>query len=83
MRASEGTASWNLGLALEQEGNLKRAAEMMQVSLDILREIGHPDAEKRAALLAKLRQRLAGGEGGTVANEGEVSTMSDAGEAGS
>jgi hypothetical protein len=67
---------------LEKEGDLARAAELMQMCVDFLREIAHPDAEKRAARLAQLRQRLAGGEGGAVAKEGEASMMSDAGEDG-
>jgi tetratricopeptide (TPR) repeat protein len=56
----EAIESWNLGRALEKQGNLARAAELMQVNVDFLCEIGHLDAEKRAALLAQLRQRLAG-----------------------
>jgi tetratricopeptide (TPR) repeat protein len=47
---------WNLGLALEKEGDLARAAELMQVYVDYQREIGHPDAEKRAAYVAQLRR---------------------------
>jgi tetratricopeptide (TPR) repeat protein len=68
-RKEEAIVSWSLGRVLEKQGNLTRAAELMQVNVDFLREIGHLDAEKRAALLAELRQRLAGGEGGTVAGE--------------
>jgi tetratricopeptide (TPR) repeat protein len=57
-RRSESVASWNLGLALEQEGSLTRAAELMQVYVGFLREISHPDADKRATDLEQLRQRL-------------------------
>jgi tetratricopeptide (TPR) repeat protein len=52
-------ASWNLGLELEKEGDLQRAAELMQVSVDYDSEIGHPDAEKHAVLVAALRARIA------------------------
>jgi tetratricopeptide (TPR) repeat protein len=58
-RRGEGIASWNLGLALEQKGDLARAAELMQVCVDYEREIGHVDAEKDAAQLDQVRQRLA------------------------
>jgi len=59
-RAGEVRASWNLGLALEGEGDLAGAAAAMQVCVDYEREIGHPDAEKHAARLAELRARLKG-----------------------
>ena len=81
-RRGEASVSWSLGRALEKQGNLAQAAELMQVNVDFLSEIGHPDAEKHAALLAQLRQQLAGGEAGTVAKKGETSTMSGAGEDG-
>jgi hypothetical protein len=70
-RRGEAETSWNLGLALEKQGDLARAAKLMQVYADYLLEIGHPDAEKRASYLAEVRQRLAGGESGTAAGEGE------------
>ncbi len=57
-RRDETIASWNLGLAIEEE-NLARAADLMQAYVDYLREIGHPDAEKRAARVAALRARIA------------------------
>lgn len=66
-RRGEASVSWSLGRALEKQGNLAQAAELMQVNVDFLSEIGHPDAEKHAALLAQLRQQLAGGGAGTVA----------------
>ena len=68
-RHGEATASWYLGLALEKEGDLARAAELMQVRVDYERKIGHPDAEKRAAEVDQLRQRLADGQGGVVTEE--------------
>jgi tetratricopeptide (TPR) repeat protein len=78
-RRSEAVVGWNLGLALEQAGSLTRAAELMEASLAYFREVVHADAEKRAARLAQLRQRLADG---AVANEGGASPMSDGGEDG-
>jgi tetratricopeptide (TPR) repeat protein len=56
---NEGECSWNLGIAYERQAHLARAAELMQVYVDYLRELGHPEAEKRAAYVAQLRQRLA------------------------
>jgi tetratricopeptide (TPR) repeat protein len=58
-RRGEGIACWNLGLALEQLGELERAAELMQIWVDYEREIGHPDAEKDAAYVTALRNRIA------------------------
>jgi tetratricopeptide (TPR) repeat protein len=58
-RRGEAMGCWNLGLALEQRGDLARAADLMQVCVDYLVEIDHPDAEKRAARLEQLWQRLA------------------------
>jgi len=49
---------WNLGLLLEQQGELSRAIEMMQVRVDYLRSIGHPGAEKAAAYVEQIRQKL-------------------------
>ena len=62
--------SWNLGDELAKQGDLARAAELMQVRVDFLTEIGHRDAEKRAARLAEVRQQLAGGDSGTVEGAG-------------
>jgi tetratricopeptide (TPR) repeat protein len=81
-RRGQAIASWHLGRALEQQGDLARATQLMKVRVEYEQEIGHRDAEKHAAQLAELRQRLAGGAGGRVAKEGETSTMSDAGEDG-
>jgi hypothetical protein len=58
-RSDEASASWNLGLVLERQSELARAAELMQVLVDHFREIRHSDAEKYAARLGQLRQRLA------------------------
>jgi hypothetical protein len=70
-QCAESLASWNLGLTLEKEGDLARAVELLQVSVDFQREIGHPDAEKDTTWLEQLRQRLAGEGSGTVAGAGE------------
>ena len=57
-RLGEGSACWNLGLALEKLGELGRAAALMQVRVDYLREIGHPEAEEAAAEVEALRGRM-------------------------
>ena len=63
-------ASWNLGLVLEKQGRLVQAVVAMQVCVEFEQEIGHPDAQKHAARLEQLRQRLADGDSGPVAGEG-------------
>ncbi len=57
-RWGEANACWNLGLAYEREGDLERAADLMQVCIDFERQIGHPDAEKDADYLENVRARL-------------------------
>jgi len=57
-RRGEAMGSWNLGLAYEQLGDVARAVEAMQLRVDYEREIGHPDAERHAARVEELRQRL-------------------------
>ncbi|MGI8588543.1 MAG: ATP-binding protein [Chloroflexia bacterium] len=57
-RQEEADASWHFGLLLEQQGDLARAAELMQVRVDYEREIGHAAAEQHAAQLEQLRTRL-------------------------
>ena len=42
----------------QELGELARAAELMQVCVDYERELGHPDAEKRAAVLEKVKKRM-------------------------
>lgn len=59
-RRGEANASWNLGLVYEREGELTRAADLMQVCVDFEREIGHSDAEKHAARVQAIRDRIAG-----------------------
>ena len=61
-RLGEARASWNLGLALESQGELARAAELMQVLVEYEKAIGHPDAEARDARVQQIRARLAGDE---------------------
>jgi tetratricopeptide (TPR) repeat protein len=58
-RRGEVLTSWNLGLRLEEQGYVVQAVELMQIYVDFLREIAHPDAEKRANRLDRLRQRFA------------------------
>jgi hypothetical protein len=57
-RRGEALGSWNLGLAYEKTGKLSKAVEAMLICVDFEREIGHPDAEKDAAEVEELRQRL-------------------------
>jgi hypothetical protein len=59
----ETKAGWDLGLALEQSGELQQATAAMQPRVDYLREIGHAEAEKHAEQLAALKAKLAGGGG--------------------
>ncbi len=58
-RRGEANACWNLGLLYEQESDLARAADLMQVCVDYERSIDHPAAEPRAAHIAALRARIA------------------------
>ncbi len=57
-KSAEAGLSWNLGLRYEAQGNLARAAELMQVRVDFLRGIGHPDADKAAVRVAGIRAKL-------------------------
>ena len=58
-RRGEGNSSWNLGLVLEGEGDLTRAADLMQVCVDYEIEIGHSAVEQHAAYVEALRARIA------------------------
>ena len=51
-----------MGLAYEEMGELEKAIPLMQVYVDYLREIGHPDAEERAAKVEGLREALSPGK---------------------
>ncbi len=53
-REGEAITSWNLGLIYEQE-DPTRAAKLMQVRVNFLREIGHSDAEAVAAYVEAIR----------------------------
>jgi len=57
----ERTISWYLGLIYEEQGNLLRAVELVQVCVDYERAIGHPEVEKHAARVEEIRHRMAGG----------------------
>jgi hypothetical protein len=57
-RRGEALGSWNLGLAYQKIGKLNEAVEAMQIWVDFEHEIRHPDAEKDAATVEELRQRL-------------------------
>jgi len=57
-RQNEAIHSWNLGLLLEQQGELPRSVELMQICVDYERYIGHPDAEKDAAVVEQIQQKL-------------------------
>ena len=50
----EATACWHLGMLLETQGMYQQAAVLIQVCVDYLRELGHPDAEKYAAYLEQV-----------------------------
>jgi hypothetical protein len=49
--------SWNLGDAFAKQGDLAREAELMQVHVDYLCELGPPEVEKRTANLEQLQVR--------------------------
>jgi len=55
---SKANLCWDLGLLLEKQGKLSRAIEMMQVRVDYLRSISDPGAEKAAARVEQIRQKL-------------------------
>lgn len=49
---------WNLGNEIAKQGRIKEAIFLMQTYVDYLTEIGHPDAEKRAAYLEELKEKV-------------------------
>ncbi len=59
-RQGEANASWNLGLQLVKLERLEEVIALMEVCVRFEQEIGHADAEKHAAHVAELRQRLTG-----------------------
>jgi tetratricopeptide (TPR) repeat protein len=54
----EAFGSWNLGHLYEKQGNLARAIELMQVLVTFEQESRHPDADKDAAHVAELKERM-------------------------
>jgi tetratricopeptide (TPR) repeat protein len=63
-RRGEAFGSWNLGLEYEKAGELDKAIFAMQICVDFEREVAHPDAEKDAARIEEIRQKLQEGRGG-------------------
>ena len=59
-RGGEAIACWNLGDELAKLDRLAEAIPLMEVCVRFEQEIGHPDADKDAALVTELRQRPAG-----------------------
>jgi tetratricopeptide (TPR) repeat protein len=59
-RRGEAIACWNLGDELVKLDRLAEAIPLMEIRVRFEQEIGHLDAEKDAAVVAKLRERLAG-----------------------
>ena len=57
-----GSSGASLSIAVLQEGDLARAVELMQARVDYERELGHPDAEKHAAEVERLRKELGQGD---------------------
>jgi len=57
-RQDEANNCWNLGLLLEKQGELPRAVELMQVRVDFLRAISHPDAEEAAEIVEQTRKKM-------------------------
>jgi tetratricopeptide (TPR) repeat protein len=57
-RWSEGRASWNLGLIVAGQGDYLRGLKLMQVMVDLEREMGLEDAEQDAAQVDEMRARL-------------------------
>jgi len=60
-RQGEAIACWNLGDELVKQDRLAEAIRLMEIRVRFEQEIGHPDADKDAARVEELRQRLAGG----------------------
>lgn len=61
-RRGEASACWTLGLELEKLGDLGRAAEAMQISVNYERERGLQEAEKHAVYVEAIRTRMVKGE---------------------
>lgn len=57
-RRGEAIACWNSGLIYRRAGDFARGADLMQIRVEYEQSIGHPDAEKHAALVAALGARI-------------------------
>ncbi len=55
-RRAEATAAWNLGLLYEQVGEYQRAVELLEIAVAYEREVDHPDLERDARYLERLRR---------------------------
>jgi tetratricopeptide (TPR) repeat protein len=60
-RSAEAIGNWNLGEVYEMQGDLPRAAACMAFCVAYEEEIGHPDAQKDAARVKKVAERMAEG----------------------
>jgi len=57
-KLGEANDCWNMGLLFEEQGNLARAAHLMQVRVDYLASIGHTDVGRYARYLTDLQKKL-------------------------
>ena len=55
-RSSRARHAWMLGMLLQRNGNLARAAEVMQIAVDYEKETGAPGASEHAAQVDRLRR---------------------------
>jgi tetratricopeptide (TPR) repeat protein len=49
---------WNIGLVHEKQGRIEEAFPLLEHAVEIERRLGHPDAEKHAAYVEKLRSAV-------------------------
>ncbi|MBC8077636.1 MAG: hypothetical protein H7Y32_16290, partial [Chloroflexales bacterium] len=54
---------WNQGRVLVEQGEVARGVALMQERVDLERRLGHPDADKHAAEIAKIQARQNGATG--------------------
>ncbi|MFA7405625.1 MAG: hypothetical protein WC007_16660, partial [Pelobacteraceae bacterium] len=57
-KSGEGVTCWNLALAYKRRGNLSRAIEHAQRTVDIEEETQHPDAQQSREFLLSLEKEL-------------------------
>jgi tetratricopeptide (TPR) repeat protein len=57
-KQGEASDCWNMGALLVAQGEFKRAAGLMQVYVDFLRAIGHPDAEELAKHVEEVKKKM-------------------------